>query len=134
MLTLDDYLTSSGKYPWRAKHQEVTEELKKNARDLLDRVNALLKELHVKNPRVSSGFRPSEVNKKTPGASKKSGHMFGTSIDLADADGKIGADFFLNLKLLEKHGLYLESPKYTQGWVHVQTHAPKSGNRMFIPG
>lgn len=133
MLTVGDWLTSSGKYPWRAKHKEVTPELLDKAADYVTRLNAVCKELFIKDPKFSSGFRPSDVNKKTPNASKKSGHMFGTAGDLEDKDGKIDHEFLMNQKVLEKHGLYLEHPKHTEGWSHTQSHAPKSGNRVFIP-
>lgn len=135
-LTVDDWLTSSGKYPWRAKHKEVTPELLAKAADYVARLNALCKELYIKNPKFRSGFRPSEVNKKTPGASKKSGHMYGTAGDLEDPTGEIDHIFLMNSGkggVLEKHGLYLESPKSTEGWAHTQSHAPASGNRVFIP-
>lgn len=133
MLTVQDWLTSSGRYPWRAKHEEVTAEVLKNAEDYVQRLNRVCKRLHIKDPKFSSGFRPSDVNKKTPGASKKSGHMNGTSGDLRDPDGKIDHEFLMNQNVLEEEGLYLEHPKYTEGWAHTQSHRPGSGNRVFIP-
>lgn len=35
--------------------------------------------------------------------------------------------------MLEKHGLYRESPDDTPGWLHVTTRAPASGKRTFAP-
>lgn len=133
MLTVNDWLTSSGKYTWRAKHKEVTPELIEKAMDYVTRLNAVCHELHIKNPKFSSGFRPSEVNKKTPNASKKSKHMTGQAGDLEDPEGKIDHEFLMNQAILEKHGLYLEHPKHTEGWAHTQSVAPASGNRVFIP-
>jgi hypothetical protein len=138
VLTVNDWLTSSGKYPWRAKHKEVTPELIERAMDYVTRLNAACKELYIKEPKFSSGFRPAEVNKKLVDdpkvhASKKSQHMTGTAGDLADPEGKIDHEFLMNQHILEKHGLYLEHPKHTEGWAHTQSVAPRSGNRVFIP-
>lgn len=137
MLTVNDWLTSSGKYPWRAKHKEVTPELIERAMDYVTCLNAACHELYIKNPKFSSGFRPSEVNAKTQGASKKSLHMGqdprGVAGDLEDTDGNIDFQFLMNPQVLEKHGLYLEDPKHTEGWSHTQNVPPKSGKRVFIP-
>lgn len=134
MLTLDEYLTSSGKYPWRAKHEECTDEVRANALDLITRINYFLKDAkYPKHVKQSSGFRPSEVNAKTKGASKKSGHMRGESTDLADPDRELALLCLSNLNLLEKHGLWMEDPKFTPGWCHLQKYPPKSGKRVFSP-
>lgn len=133
MITLKDYLTASGRYPEREKHLEVTAEVIKNAEDLLRKVNAFLAELKIDKVKVSSGFRPSQVNAATPGAAKKSNHMRGLAIDLADPTGKLDILFLSNQPLLEKHGLYLEHPDSTLQWAHLQSVAPKSGKRVFKP-
>jgi hypothetical protein len=142
MLTLDDYLTSSGKYPERAKHPECTDELKEKGLHLITKVNACLYEMGIRSSKVSSGFRPSEVNKKIKNAAKKSNHMDGDALDLeGQIIGKmLQADYLKHEKagttekaLLVKHGLYLEHPAYTPSWTHLQDEAPRSGNRVFIP-
>jgi hypothetical protein len=133
MLTVNDWLTSSGKYPWRAKHKEVTPKVIDRAQDYVTRLNAVLYDLHIKDAKFSSGFRPSDVNKATPNASKKSKHMTGEAGDLADHDGSIDHAFLMNQQVLEKHGLYLEHPRHTEGCVHTQSLPPGSGNRVFIP-
>ena len=91
MLVLDDWITSSGKYPDRAKSEELTDAIKDNAQLLLDSVNDLLVALGIdlSKVRVSSGFRPSSVNSKIPNTAKKSLHMTGLAIDLEDLDGDI---------------------------------------------
>ncbi len=137
ILTVYDWLTSSGRYPWRANHKEVTPELLDKAADYIAKLNAVIRDLHIKSPKFSSGFRPSEVNKKTANASKTSHHMGkdprGVAGDLEDFDGKIDFEFLMNIEVLEKHGLYLEDPKHTEGWCHTQNVPPKSGKRIFIP-
>ncbi len=130
-LTLDDLLTSSGKYPDRAKHKECTEEVKKNGEALLFKVNSMLDLLDIKGVKVSSGFRPSDVNGKV-GGSKKSNHMAGKAIDLFDLDGKID-EAIAKSGLLERFDLYLESPAHTKNWSHIQTTPTKSRKRIFIP-
>lgn len=130
MLTLNDYLSSSGKYLDRAAY--ASDEVKKNAEQLLASLNAFLNELNISNVKISSGFRTLEANQSAGGA-KKSLHMEGKAIDLEDKDGKLDELFQNNLELLEKYGLYLEDPDYTKLWSHIQNNAPRSGRRIFIP-
>lgn len=131
-ITVDDILTSSGRYPERAKHIECTDEVKTNAAKLCDLVNSLLTEIKwTKDISISSGFRPSEVNAKVKGAAKKSAHQIGKACDvyqskdnnelgklirkIQDNKGKQGT--------LGKHGLMMESLESTIGqnssWVHL---------------
>src|SRR4051812_4549014 len=91
MITLKDLLTSSDKYPSRETHKEATEEVKNNGKTLLKDVNALLEELGIAIVIVSSGFRPSDVNKNIPNAAKRSLHMIGRAIDIEDPDGSLDA-------------------------------------------
>lgn len=130
MITLDDLLTSSGKYPDRAKSPEVTDEVRKNGEELLRRVNALLKELGITNATVSSGFRTSDANKAIPNAAKRSSHMSGEAIDLAGKDILAAK---ITKELLIKHDLYREDTDDTPTWRHLQTRPTKSGNRIFKP-
>lgn len=134
MLTLKDLLTSSGKYPEREKHKEVTPEVIKNAEALLSKVNALLKDLKIDKVSVSSGFRPSEVNAGIANAAKKSLHMQGSAVDLSDPDGKLDALIESRDDLKKKYGLWQESPGATKGWAHID--AKDRGKRFkntFIP-
>lgn len=120
MITLNDYLTSSCKYPDRARHKECTTEVKANAEQLLIKVNKLLKELGFTKVKVSSGFRPSTVNSAISGA-KKSLHMIGKAIDIADPDGKLDKAISEKPELLTTYGLWLEHPDSTVGWAHLDT-------------
>jgi hypothetical protein len=133
LLTLENVVTASGRYPERANSPELTEEVKSNILDLIARANALLNELGVKQVAVSSGFRPSGVNVNVKGAAKKSNHLSGLALDLYDPKGELDKLFMANLKLLEKHGLWIESPDDTPTWSHLQSRPPKSGNRVFKP-
>lgn len=119
MITLKQYLTADGKYPEREKHKEVTPELIKNAEMLLDKVNKLLTDLGIQTVRVSSGFRPSEVNAKIANAAKKSLHMTGQAIDIQDPDGSLDELLDDSDVLLKRYGLWQESPAATKGWCHL---------------
>jgi len=121
MLTLDDWITSSGKYPDRAKSLELTSQVKDNAQLLLDSVNDLLKSLNIdlSKIRVSSGFRPSNVNSKIPNAAKKSLHMTGLAIDIEDNDNSLDKAIQDKPELLKTYQLWLESPEATPKWTHL---------------
>lgn len=132
-ITVDDVITSSGRYPERAKSSELTAEVKSNIAKLVDKVNALLTEIKWdKEISVSSGFRPSGVNANVKGAAKKSAHMTGKALDILqnkkdkqelgylirkiqNNEGKKG--------LLGRHGLMMEKIEKTLGqntdWVHL---------------
>lgn len=119
MISLQDYLTASGKYPERASSPELTPELLANASLLLQAVNALLAELHIHNAKVSSGFRPSTVNAGVPGAAKRSLHMQCLACDIHDRDGSLDKLIESRDDLKKKHGLWQESPAATPSWLHI---------------
>lgn len=126
MLTMKRYLTADNKYPEREKHVEVTDEVKKNAEDLIKRVNALLVDLSISKVVVSSGFRSSTVNAATPGSAKRSAHMTGRAVDLMDDKSQTICKKILSKPdLLKKHGLWMEDSAHTIGkntnWVHLDT-------------
>lgn len=85
-----------------------------------------------KNPiGVNSGYRPGRYN-EAAGGSKKSSHLTCEAIDLHDREGKL-AKFIIDGGWLEKCDLYMEDPKATPGWVHLQTRKTSSGIRVFRP-
>jgi hypothetical protein len=102
---------------------ELTTEIKKNADELLKRVNGLLVAIG-RSPiveQVSSGWRPSSVNAATPGAAKKSSHMIGKAVDIVDRDGKIKALIVAHPELLKKFKLNMEDPASTSVWAHFDS-------------
>ena len=134
MITLKDYLTASGKYPERENHKEVTEEVINNAKRLLKLVNGILEELGIEKATVSSGFRPSEVNSATKNAAKKSLHMMGRAIDLADPDGSLDKLLESRDDLKKKYEVWQESPSATKGWCHIDDKdRGKRPKNTFIP-
>lgn len=110
----------------------LTEELKDNAIETVERVNQLLLAFG-DSRKVNSGWRPPAVNGNTPGAAVKSKHMTCQACDLEDADGDLDEWCMENQPVLEQIGLWLEHPASTKGWCHVQIVPPKSGRRVFYP-
>lgn len=139
LLTLNDVVTASNKYPDRAKSPELTDEVKSNINDLITRVNALLTELGVKQVTVSSGFRPSAVNAAIANAAKKSLHTQGKAVDLLDDKAQTLANLIAKSpNLLKKHDLWIEDPSATKGqstnWVHLDCGVRKDRpSRSFKP-
>lgn len=128
-ITLNDWITSSGRYPERASSPELTDEVKTNATGLLADVNMMLNELGWEGKRdVSSGFRPSAVNSKVKGAAKKSAHQTGLAVDISQPkkDNKLGKlirERQAKDSILARHGLMMEALEATIGvntaWVHL---------------
>lgn len=133
LLTLDDWITSSGKYPGRAKSPELTGEVLANAKKLVSAVNKLLAELGVESVTVSSGYRPSGANAAASGA-RWSGHRLGQAIDLEDVDSELKTLAAANPATLRRLGLFLEDPRYTPSWCHLDIKERKDRpSRTFIP-
>jgi hypothetical protein len=103
----------------------------RNMADLLSRVNWLLATLNWKT-HVTSGYRPSTLN-KTVGGAKMSTHTVCAGIDLAG--NELAKELKRNPQLLEESGLYLEHPDFTVGnaggWTHLDIKQRK--NRIFQP-
>lgn len=138
LISLDDWLTTSEQHPERAK--EATDEIKANAEALLKKVNAFLDELGWTGSRkLSSGFRPTEVNEVTPHAAKHSGHESGHATDVADDSAQTLCKLVMSRPdLLRKYDLMMEDIHSTKGhitnWCHlddVQRHDRPS--RTFLP-
>jgi hypothetical protein len=122
-----------------SRTDEPSAEVISNAGELIDRVNTLLAQAahegleEAAQPKVNSGWRSAEYNATVPNAAPKSKHITGQAIDLADPEGALDHWCVTNLHLLEDVGLWLEHPLATKGWCHLQSVAPRSGNRMFYP-
>lgn len=112
-----------------ADEKYITPEIEANIQELLKRINPI-RMIWGKPMIVNSGFRNPTYNAKIGGA-KKSMHLRGRALDIADSKGELTQWLLKNLFLLEEYGLWLENPKYTKGWVHLDTF--KRANRVFIP-
>jgi hypothetical protein len=135
-LTLEDYfgrMSRVGEAP--------PEDVRTNSMELLRRVNALLDDPALEpieaagDKHVNSGWRPAWYNAQIATAAPKSKHITGEAIDIADPDGELDDYLFTaeGRELLDKYGLWMEHPLSTKGWCHLQSVAPRSGNRVFIP-
>lgn len=128
-MNLDDY--------WMGRDREYADELttsiEQQAQITISRANRLLESFGDTLRTITSGWRPVEVNAKTPGAAPFSRHMTGQAVDIADPEGDLDEWCLANQDVLASIGLWMEHPASTKGWCHVQTVPPKSGNRVFYP-
>lgn len=119
---------------------ELTDAIRRNAEETVRRVNKLLAIYAAatgdERPRgVTSGWRPAAVNSRTQGAAKRSNHMLGLAVDVADASGALDAwiNTAAGLAALGECGLWAEAAHATPTWCHLQTVPPRSGRRIFNP-
>jgi hypothetical protein len=127
----------------RVYANQLSPNMRTSADETLHRVNALIALMHVDGVElhkrdddtsyVTSGWRPPQINKRTPGAAVHSLHMTCEAIDLYDPHSEIDDWCLHHLPELELAGLWLEHPSATKGWCHLQTRGPKSGRRVFYP-
>lgn len=115
----------------RDKLAPLSSVLSANMEKLLIAAN-LIRDLYGKPLAVSSGYRPPTQNAAAGGAGK-SCHLTCEAIDFADPKGDLARWLLANMDILEQARLYMESPMKTVGWVHLQTRAPRSGKRVFLP-
>lgn len=119
---------------------ELTDDIRANAKELLTRVNNLLNDLTLLTGMrfddivVSSGWRPLSINANTKGAAKKSLHMIGKAIDIADAHHILYSLIIKHSDLLHKHKLWMESVLSAPSWVHLDLSdaRPDRNIRTFI--
>jgi len=129
MLTLADYYMGRE----RLHPDELTPHLQRNAACTLGRANRLLQLAGARAWVINSGWRPLAINACIPNASPRSRHITCEAIDLGDGDGSLDAWCIEHLETLASLGLWLEHPRATPGWCHVQTVPPRSGRRVFCP-
>lgn len=113
---------------------EYTDDIQRNAIITVARANDLLaragrSDIHT----VNSGWRPKGVNDATANAASSSRHLTAEAADLPDADRTLATWCVDNLDVLGQIGLWIEDPRWTPTWLHVQTVPPKSGKRVYIP-
>ena len=133
MITLEQY--------WKGRDteyaDELTEEIKANAAETVEKVNLALEAAEAdtgyKFEEVASGWRPAAVNDSTANAASHSKHLTAQACDVRDPLGQLDAWCIANQETLKEIGLWIESPSKTDGWCHLQTLPPKSGNRVFLP-
>lgn len=113
---------------------ELTDEVMANARITVERVNDLLARANRSDiTTVRSGWRPTGVNADTQNSATHSRHITGQAVDLPDNDRTLATWCVDNLDDLEAIGLWIEDPRWTPTWLHVQIVPPKSGKLVYIP-
>ena len=123
-------LLQAGSHKW--KESEVDVITLRNLEDLCRKVNALeYKPAMYATSCLRSIKDQQRINPKAMGSS----HLYGCAVDIADPDGKLAAylQTAVGNGILIECGLWMEDPKSTKGWVHLQTYAPRSMNRYFKP-
>lgn len=123
-----DELLRAGSHKWeRSTVDDVT---LRNLDDLCLKLNALGYEPAMF---ASSCLRSLQDQKRINPKATKSCHLFGAAVDIKDPDGKFAAWCLAHKSKLTSLGLWMEDPRYTVGWVHLQIFAPKSFNRVYLP-
>ena len=123
MITRDEILMGRDKeYPLNAT-------LESNLQKLLTALNKF-RTIYGKPMQVSSGYRPGKYNKAAGGATK-SNHMICMACDFVDIDSSLDSFCVANQDVLKECGLYLEHPKWTNTWCHLDILPRK--RRIFIP-
>ena len=90
---------------------------------------------------ITSGFRTYqhhlEIYAKRgvfpPRVPMGSAHLKCQAVDILEKDGHIKSWINHNLEEMARIGLWFEDFNCTPRWVHIQTIAPASGNRFFVP-
>lgn len=82
---------------------------------------------------INSGLRDQALQKKVNPLAPKSNHLLGLAADIHDEANKLLEYVLSNLEKARDLGLFFENPNWTPTWVHIQSVAPKSGHRFFIP-
>lgn len=134
MITLDQYWMGRDK----THAADLTDEIRNNANATVRLVNQALKMFEEETGLVcdecASGWRPLAINDATANAAKNSKHVQALAMDVREVAGRALARWCLrNLNALEKIGLWMEDPRWTPTWVHLQIVPPGSGRRVYIP-
>lgn len=111
--------------------ETIPANLEANLTKLLEALNKF-RTIYGKPMAVTSGYRNPKKNVAIGGA-KKSNHMSCLACDFADSESILDSYCVANQDVLEACGLYLEHPKWTKNWCHLQIVKPISGKRIFIP-
>lgn len=121
-------LLRAGSRVWQEKDVDVI--TLRNLEDLCRKVNALGYEEPMY---ASSCLRSIAEQQRINPSAMGSSHLYGCAVDIADPEGYLADWLECCPEKLEQCGLWMENPKSTKGWCHLQTYAPRSMNRIFNP-
>lgn len=117
--------------------KDLTEQVARSAIETVARINKLLAmcfdDIGLVRNELSSGWRPKTVNDATSNAAKASNHITGDAADVRDPDRALAQWCVLHTDKMAICGLWMEDPRWTATWTHLQTLPPKSGKRIYIP-
>lgn len=123
-------LLNAGQHKW--KESEVDVVTLRNLRDLCLKLN----KLGFTPPRTATScLRSIKDQQRINPSAMGSSHLYGCAVDIGDADNKLKVwlQTAIGAKALVQCGLWAESYAKTPTWVHLQTYAPNSFNRVFNP-
>jgi len=116
---------------------ECTGIIRDNAQKTVDAVNRAIsifeEEMLISRDVCTSGWRPQSVNDATANAGKNSNHLTANAADIGDPDRAFAQWCVNHPDVLAECGLWMEDPRWTPTWVHLQRVPPKSGKRIYIP-
>lgn len=123
-------LLNAGQHKW--KKEEVDIITLRNLEDLCRKLNKLG---FVPSRNATSCLRSIKDQKRINPKAMGSSHLYGCAVDIDDRDGKLKAWLQSDTgnRALINCGLWAEDYKSTNGWVHLQSYAPVSFNRVFLP-
>lgn len=121
-------LLNAGTHKW--KESEVDTVTLRNLEDLCRKINALGYQPPM---RASSCLRSLKDQQRINPSAMGSSHLYGSAVDIADPKGELKKWLETRYGELVNCGLYMEDPKSTPTWIHLQIYAPKSMSRIFKP-
>lgn len=125
-------LLQAGSHKW--KESEVDVVILRNLEDLVLKINSLG---YAPPMYATSCLRSIKDQQRINPSAMGSSHLYGCAVDIADPKGDLASWLQCRTSKLAECGLWMENPKSTKGkngsWVHLQSYAPKSLNRFFLP-
>ena len=121
-------LLKAGSTKWDINKVDIV--IKRNLEDLCRKINTLGYQPPM---RATSCLRSIESQKKINPSAMGSSHLYGCAVDIADPKGELKKWLETRVATLMNCGLWLENPEKTNGWIHLQSYAPRSMSRIFNP-
>lgn len=123
-------LLKAGSHDWT--NEKIDDVILRNLEDLVRKLNALG---YAPPMRASSCLRSIADQKRINPSAMGSSHLYGCAVDIADPHGLLASwlQTIEGQRRLVECGLWMEDPKSTKGWTHLQSYAPRSMNRYFKP-
>jgi uncharacterized protein YcbK (DUF882 family) len=99
------------------KKYRLSKKQRTNLNNLLIALNKFIGK-YKKPLKISSGYRTHRHNRRVGGADDST-HLHCMAVDFLDPKRKLAKWCMANLDVLEECGLWIEHPKHTPGWVHL---------------